>query len=300
MFLRGLNVNVNYQTAQARWNNSENNGLQEISNLFYIYADTLSRLTIVNPPNSINMLLDVPTHPIHLLYANENLERKFSQYFKIAFDEDLILNRGAGSILPIHVGNNPVIIDIKNDRVSNKYLDELRKLPLVNEQGDGIKSFVGCLLTTLVTKKFITLIDEPEAFLHPPQARFIGSLLAKEHTNNQLIIATHSGDVLRGLLDINSKKLNILRLTRNKEINHISNLNEQDIKIFWSDPILRFSNLLDGLFHEAVIITEADSDCRFYSAILTALFDGSDGDEPKKQPDFFLLHQVENLVSRLY
>ncbi|MFY0527229.1 TOPRIM nucleotidyl transferase/hydrolase domain-containing protein [Archangium gephyra] len=39
---------------------------------------------------------------------------------------------------------------------------------------------------------------------------------------------------------------------------------------FWDDPILRFSNTLDSLFHEQVVLCEADGDCRFYAALLEA------------------------------
>jgi hypothetical protein len=44
-----------------------------------------------------------------------------------------------------------------------------------------------------------------------------------------------------------------------------------EIRRLWSDPILRFSNVLDGLFHETVVVTESDSDCRFYAAVMDAL-----------------------------
>jgi hypothetical protein len=122
--------------------------------------------------------------------------------------------------------------------------------------------------------------------LHPPQARLLGTILASEHNNNQLIIATHSGDLLRGILDTNSAKLNVLRITRKENENYAVKLNPEDLKLFWSDPILRFSNILDGLFHEAIIICEADTDCRFYSAVMSSIFDKKEGDE-KRKPDFF-------------
>jgi hypothetical protein len=35
--------------------------------------------------------------------------------------------------------------------------------------------------------------------------------------------------------------------------------------------VLRYSNILDGVFHEKVVVCEADGDCRFYNAIADAL-----------------------------
>jgi len=45
-------------------------------------------------------------------------------------------------------------------------------VPLVGDQGDGVRSFVGLLLDTMVSMP-IVLIDEPEVFLHPPHARLL-------------------------------------------------------------------------------------------------------------------------------
>ena len=48
----------------------------------------------------------------------------------------------------------------------------------------------------------ILLLDEPEAFLHPPQARLLGEIIAAERPSRaQLVVATHSPDVLHGLMN---------------------------------------------------------------------------------------------------
>lgn len=44
---------------------------------------------------------------------------------------------------------------------------------------------------------------------------------------------------------------------------------------------MRFSNVLDGLFHRAVVLAEADADCRFYSA---ALFEADLAEELNLSP----------------
>jgi hypothetical protein len=51
-----------------------------------------------------------------------------------------------------------------------EYLQEIMALPQVQEQGDDVKSFVGMLLAITATEYPLLLIDEPETFLHPPQA----------------------------------------------------------------------------------------------------------------------------------
>jgi hypothetical protein len=43
------------------------------------------------------------------------------------------------------------------------------------------------------------------------------------------------------------------------------------IRRLWADPLVRHSQLLDGLFHEAVLVCESDADCRFYAAVFDEL-----------------------------
>ena len=150
-----------------------------------------------------------------------------------------------------------------------------------------MRSFVGVLLNAFISSHSILLIDEPEAFLHPPQARLMGKMLAKDlPSERQLFLATHSQDFLKGLLDANRENLKVIRIHREGSLNKISVLNSSDIKAIWSDPLLRHSNVLDGLFHSKVIICESDADCRFYSAILSAIYD----DTGSISPDILFIH----------
>jgi hypothetical protein len=135
------------------------------------------------------------------------------------------------------------------------------------------------------------LVDEPEAFLHPPQARHLGRILvgygAEGHpAHKQLFLATHSGDVLRGALDSESKRVRVLRLRRSGDVNVTRELSNAEVAKVWSDPLLRYSNILDGLFHEKVVVTEADGDCRFYAAVMDAAFDTNNSSARKRDVMF--------------
>lgn len=116
----------------------------------------------------------------------------------------------------------------------------------------------------MLGRNFISLVDEPEAFLHPPQARLLGRLLGAERADYlQLFVATHSADFLRGALDSNDQNIRIIRLRREGEVNKVTELTPDDLRRSWADPTLRYSNVLDGVFHEQVVVCEADGDCRF-------------------------------------
>jgi hypothetical protein len=66
----------------------------------------------------------------------------------------------------------------------------------------------------------------------------------------------------------------------------MSLLDNDNIKSFWNDPILRYSNILSGLFHSKVVICESDADCRFYQAIMNAKYDGAN----EISPDILFTH----------
>jgi AAA domain, putative AbiEii toxin, Type IV TA system len=180
----------------------------------------------------------------------------------------LTLNRyGAGLQLHLGVPSEPETVPPP----SRAYLDAVLSLPLLQEQGDGVRSFVGLLLHSMV-KMPLVLIDEPEAFLHPPHARLLGRVLVERTTaDEQLIIATHSDDVLQGVLEVRDRPIHVIRLTREGDRAIMRTLDPAAIRRLWADPLVRHSQLLDGLFHDAVLVCESDADCRFYAAVFDEL-----------------------------
>lgn len=284
-YYQGFGYNIHGQNADTHWRNYQT-GLLDLVSLYVNILTTEQRLQSANPPTNIKLTTQPIQHPIHFLQKNDETERKFSDYFRQAFGTDLIVHRNAGSNVPLYIGEKPIP---KNgeDRVSENYLRELEKRDLLHEQGDGMRSFVGVLLNAFISNHSILFIDEPEAFLHPPQARLIGKMLAKDlPSERQLFLATHNEDFLKGLLDAKIENLKIIRIQREKNINRVSVLNSSDISQIWNDSLLRHSNILNGLFHSKVIICESDSDCRFYSAMLYANYTNT----TQIAPDLLFIH----------
>lgn len=263
---------------ESSWKNEIN--LEVLASYFVKEIGTSERLNIVMPASNINFIDDMSTHPIQYLKEDSDKEIEFSKYFKQAFNMDLIVNHGAGSIIPLHVGERP-LATLEKHPASTAYQNELRKLGQLHEQGDGMKSFVGVLLSLFVENYSISIIDEPEAFLHPPQSKLLGQMIARNlRKEKQIFIATHSEHFLKGLLDYAGDRLIILRIQRNGRTNEFSLLENAELKDIWNDSLLRHSNILDGLFHSKVVVCESDSDCRFFSAILYAVVDELDLPSP--------------------
>jgi hypothetical protein len=208
---------------------------------------------------------DAATKPQHLLHRDEGLMAKISDLFERAFGQGLVINYLGGMHIPIHVGESP---DRSKhpDRATKAYTQEVKKHPALHVQGDGMRSYAGILFQAIVSPRDIICIDEPEAFLHPPQARKLGQTLSTE-ARGQLFVATHDSDILRGFLEGQKGKVRILRIRREGTVNGIYEASPTAIKRLWETPILRFSGALDAIFHDQAILCEDDSDCRLFSSI---------------------------------
>ncbi len=280
---QGFGYSINANALDGWWDSR----LDLFRNLLCMRISTETRITFSNKQPSIDTVSSSPTHPTHIIYADDRIEQRLSRYFKRAFGKDLIVDRGGGSQIPLMVGTRPTA-GIGEDRVSATYVERLRNVaqPL-DTQGDGMRSFASVILQLLApSTQSVLLLDEPEAYLHPPQAKLLGEFIAKERRpQSQLFIATHSADVLHGLLQAAPEQLRIIRIERVGEVNRVKELDKEKARTIGSDPLMKFSNVLNGIFHERVIICEADSDCMFYSALL---------DLPKirgeQQPDVLFVH----------
>ncbi|WP_396327866.1 ATP-dependent nuclease [Jatrophihabitans lederbergiae] len=143
---------------------------------------------------------------------------------------------------------------------------------MLSEQGDGVKNYLGMVLHLMTSRASVTVIDEPEAFLHPAQARSLGRHLGAQARSRrlQLLTATHDRDFVLGLLETNCP-VTFLRLQRSQNRNSAATLSPERVKSIWDRPVLRYSNVLQGLFHRTVVVCESDGDCRWYAAVLDEL-----------------------------
>jgi hypothetical protein len=200
------------------------------------------------------------------VYNDAALEHEISDVSESAFGQPLTFDRLAFD-LRFRVGR-PGCKAPRLDELSQEYVDAVTALPTLDEQGDGVRSFLGLVVSLLLGKQQIMLFDEPEAFLHPPQATALGRWVGRKSSelDKQVFLATHDRNILLGLLESESE-VTLLRLTREGNGNHLYQLDQEQAKATWTNPVLRYSNVLQGLFHRQAVICEADADCRFYNAV---------------------------------
>lgn len=236
--------------------------------------DTESRLRLSNPPHRIDPFNDKPQHFIHVMQANDTVYERIRREVKAAFDLDLVIDFAGGGQVALYVGDEPDL-QVGWDRVHPDYARAIRdQMDPLQEAGDGVRSYVVTLASALSESQPVLLVDEPEAFLHPPQARRIGKLLGELATsrNRQIIAATHSSDLVRGALS-SGGRVAVLRIDRERSgpgqsVNHANLLGHDDLSALWEKPILKSSHAIDGIFHRGAVVCEADADARFYESIL--------------------------------
>lgn len=235
-------------------------------NLFFNYLGTEEKLLMCKRQKQYG-LQDHNTNFLSEVQFNSKLLDELSNYTKTMFNKDIYLDRFSwGESILFRVGDN--FNFIRNaKRNDNEAEIKLKDYNALDNEGDGIKSFVTNYIALNMNDKNILLLDEPESFLHPPLAKQLGEIIAKSSSvNKQIFISTHSADLLKGILSVN-KDVNIIRITRDKEFNQFNLLKKEAIEQIISNPMLLSSNILNGLFCEKVYICEAESDEEFFQSL---------------------------------
>jgi AAA domain, putative AbiEii toxin, Type IV TA system len=249
------------------------NELGQLAEAFVLYLGPENRLGVVGNASSQDVLNEYPTTPAQYLYNDRGLESQVSALIERAFGLPLVVNRYGGSQITLHIGT--VIAEETKPPQSKEYLQEIKALPQLFSQGDGIKAFAGILLSITTTERPLIIIDEPEAFLHPPQAYLLGRILAEQHDKNaQIVVATHSDDIVQGITSASAAAgtVTVARLTRTElTTNRVHQVNATMIGDLYQDPLIKYYNVLNGLFAHGVILCEADSDCTYYRAVLESI-----------------------------
>jgi len=254
--------------AVAYWSSDRHvNRLSALGNALTYYADTQQRLAMSQPAARRQDFTEPPSNPLQALEDDPALLDELSRIAQDAFGQPLVLDPLSGQLI-LRVGD-PGMSAPPVNAITPEYRLALSELMPLHEQGDGMRSMIGLLLPIVASTYPIVVVDEPEAFLHPPQARILGKEMATlaQSRGIQIVLATHDRNILTGLMDADAP-VSVVRLTRQGSRVAASQLAAQDLRSVWVDPSLRYSNILDGLFHRAVVLAENERDCRFFSAAL--------------------------------
>ncbi|HAY3508429.1 ATP-dependent nuclease [Elizabethkingia anophelis] len=244
--------------------------------LFTLRLDGTNRLNLLNEREAGD-LLKVPSSHLSQLFINNPLRL---QVRKIVFDavgRYFVIDPTHLGMLRVRLSDNEPKSEQEERGLGEESINFHKKALSIESASDGLKAFTGIISTILAGDPKITLIDEPEAFLHPALANILGKEIGNSLRNSikRLFVATHSSNFLMGCIQ-SGIPLNIVRLTY-KDGNSTARLLPPDkILHIMRHPLLRSTGVLNGLFFESVVVCEADSDRAFYQEINERLLSEND------------------------
>lgn len=234
----------------------------------YFVTDLSSsnRLLLASSVNSVNPELKNPQNLLQSLFLDSTRETDLKQAFKDAFNMEITLDYSSMLKLCFRVAEK--MPDIPED--PRKAYPITNQLGKIEEQGDGFRSLVGIILGLLFSKGRIVLLDEPEAFLHPAQARFLGKWIGdhKDIINGQLIISTHNANFLSGII-ASGHDVDIFRLNRIGDNTTFNKVSSDATKALFENPLLSSQRVMESVFYKGVVVCEADADRAIYQGVAT-------------------------------
>lgn len=244
---------------------------QYLGPLFFRYLGTEERLTICKMQKNYG-LDSTNTNYLTSFKFEDKVLRELSANVKRIFNKDVILDtQTLGDRLGFRVGDDFGYLRGAFEQGKERVL-HLFNEKLLDDQGDGLKSYISTFLSLKVKGNDVLLIDEPEAFLHPPLARQLGELIGAFDEDKQIFVSTHSVEILKGILSKNTD-INVIRITQPKSLqNSINLVNKEVLQTILQSPLLRVSRVLEGLFCEKVVVTEAEADELVYQELIEKVF----------------------------
>lgn len=220
------------------------------------------RLTITNAVDNFDYETQFPQNEMQALYVDTAAKKRMAEEAARVFGKGIWLDNTRANRLCLRISDDDKIPPAE-DRLEP---ERMRKYRVIEEEGDGFRSYMGTCITLLLGQRPICLIDEPELCLHPPQAYALGRFIGKygTSTDRATFVATHSSHVLRGIIE-ETKKLEIIRLTRSGSQFTGKKVSHETIRACIDKPATKVETILDGLFAEAVAVVESEADRLVYS-----------------------------------
>lgn len=145
--------------------------------LYTLRLDGQSRLSLVSRQKSGD-LLTAPQNHLAKLFADDRLRKEIRRIVFDAFEKYLVVDPTDIGYLRIRLATRPPQDDGEEQGWDGRSRGFHAAASPIEDFSDGVKAFAGILTTLIAGEPKITLIDEPEAFLHPS----LSSRLAKEIT----------------------------------------------------------------------------------------------------------------------
>lgn len=271
----------------------QNNAVQEAHRLLEVFdregvtpglllrtlvrVDGRKRFELVHDQDRGNLHTPAPPDNIlqRLLRDDAARERLRAEVVRAFPGLHVVVDGTRGAKLQFGVNPEPppsAAVELGSDADAVAYHDQTTPL---SEASDGVNAFVALVAMLLSGPYEVMLVDEPEAYLPAPRQRQLGQLLTDlaAERGGHVIVSTHSPAFLEGCLERDAETLHVVRLTYDGEVGTARLLAGEDLERFAREPLLRNTAALDGLFRDAVVVTEDHTDRVVYQEVSRRLAD---------------------------
>jgi hypothetical protein len=263
--------------AQQYGSSQQEQLLQHLGRFWVAHLDAESRLRLANPTECYDTRTETPANAMQAFFAQRaEYQPLLRKAFREAFGKDVALDWAAMRRWYLRVSSD--FGDLPDNR------DELNVLmesaPDLAKQGDGFRSFAGVVLAMLTFPDRLLLLDEPEAFLHPVQARVLGRWFGAHSriANAQVVLATHNADFLWGVISSNPDT-RVIRLNRQADTTTFHVVAAQTTQELVRSPLLSSQPVLEALFQRGVVVCEGDPDRAVYQTVAHLVLATEGGEE---------------------
>ena len=250
---------------------------RDVLTLFTVRLDGQTRLALTQPRPAGDPE-DHPAHHLAALYHDHERRERIRGITADAFGMYFVIDRTDGKHFRIRMAERAPMDLSEEQGQDERALAFHGRAHDIAELSDGVRAFTGLTAAVMSADYRIMLVDEPEAFLHPPLTRKLGKRLTQlAHERGANVLAsTHSPEFLMGCVQ-SGKRVNVVRLTWRRGVATARLLPAEKLDAMMRDPLLRSTGVLGALFHEGAIVCEADADRVFYAEVNERLLAEGEG-----------------------
>ncbi len=250
----------------------------QVLKCFAARLDGRTRFNLMQPA-PFHDLQEPPQHHLSALFLDDALRLRVRDMVERAFPgRYFVIDPSQGTQFRVRMSTRPPVDSAEERGWDERTIRFQGEAALIEDLSDGLVCFTGLVAAAISLPHRILLVDEPEAFMHPPLARQLGSNLAvlTRERDASLVAATHSAEFLMGCI-ASGVEVTIVRLTYEAGVAGARMLVPAELTSLIRDPLLRSTDALSGLFHRGVIVGESDHDRAFYEEVNRRLIDAERG-----------------------
>ena len=248
--------------ARSVWMSS----LGQLMALRMAYFSPNDRKQVVEP-TALGSPVDGPENLLQsLYYAEPATHEALDDAFGEVFDGlHIKLDSSPRVSALLRVADEPFPAEV-DDPIEN--VRQYESMRMLHKEGDAFQSVAAVVMTILLGQGRVILLDHPEMFLHPEQARRLGrwiGMRAPEYAC-QVFLTTSSESFLEGLAEGRTIPT-ILRTSRREDTTHLHVVPPDPTKAIARFPLFSTQNSLGALFCEGAIVAPGDLDRIIYQTV---------------------------------